>query len=91
MFYFKMRDDPSFQFISHSFHCTECFTQKSPHNKPLDCVSKIANLYLAVCKEEQEIRQMTSVWQLSGMILETQDLWMFSNFKTKNKSAIWII
>ena len=27
---------------------------------------------------------MTSVWHLSDMILATQDLWMFSDFKTKN-------
>jgi hypothetical protein len=27
---------------------------------------------------------MASVWHLSDMILATQDLWMFSDFKTKN-------
>ena len=27
---------------------------------------------------------MTSVWHLSDMIMATQDLWMFSDFKTKN-------
>jgi hypothetical protein len=26
---------------------------------------------------------MTSVWQLSDVILTTQDLWMFFDFKTK--------
>jgi hypothetical protein len=47
-------------------------------------VSKIATLYVALCKKDQEIRQMTSVCHLSDMILATQDLWMFSDFKTKN-------
>ena len=28
---------------------------KSPYNKPFDCVSKIAKLYVAMCKKYQEI------------------------------------
>jgi type IV secretory pathway component VirB8 len=47
-------------------------------------VSKIAKLYVALCKKDQEIRQKTSMWHLSDMILATQVLWMFSDFKTKN-------
>jgi len=47
-------------------------------------VIKIAKLYLALCKKDQEIRQKTSVWHLPDMILATKVLWMFSDFKTKN-------
>ena len=45
---------------------------------------KIAKLYVTLCKKDKEIRQMTSVWHLSDMILATQDLYMFSDFKIKN-------
>jgi hypothetical protein len=79
-----MRDDAFLPIYFSFFTLYRILYLKSLYNKPFGYVSRITKFYVALYKTDQEIRQMTSVWQLLDMILATQCLWMSSDFKTKS-------